>query len=480
MGVRGWFFSSIHCPSLMNKVREWIEERENRFRDRRIGKRLSLSPAIAEAVTFLDKPGQIRWGGFLTRIAGLPGVESSSGNTVEILSDSESSLSAMEAAVDAASTRVWLETYIFDSSEDVAGRMVEALIRAAKRGCDVVLVVDYIGSSGLVRWKKILEKNGVQVVLFNPFPWSHWLDGTVPKSVGPIPFRNHRKTLVADEIGFCGSMNIQGGFFDLNVRITGPAVAHLANVFRDSLAESGVGVERPPMTEPAPTGSSYVQVLQSNVRRERSAIQKALAKQIRTATTEVRVASSYFMPPGFLKRALLKAANDEKTDLKILVSGTTDFFPVPGDLLAQTHALRRFVGRNTTDVYLYSAAHMHAKFTVVDNVFACVGSYNFDWFSSRRNLEAAVGVFDKNVAQDLTNLHEKLCQNSVKATQQDGMYFQNPIARSVCWLAYLVMKYSGRNWFDGFDAYSQVNVGEARAVPFYFGRPDILAACHRF
>lgn len=456
---------------VMNKAREWVLDKKDRIRPRP-----ELDPDISRAISFLPTSGQTRWGSFLHRISVLPGVESSGGNAVQVLEGGESTLLSMEQAIDAANTRVWLETYIFDSSDEVAGRMVAALVRAARRGCDVILVADYIGSGGLVRWKGQLENAGVCVVLFNPFPWSHWLDGSVPRSVGPIPFRNHRKTLIADEVGFCGSMNIQGeakgGFFDLNVRIAGPAVAALANVFRDSLEESGVGVERPPIPEPAAGGTSYVQVLQSNVRRERKAIQKALARQIRTATNEVRVASSYFMPPGFLKRALLKAAEDENVGLKILVSGTTDFFPVPGDLLAQTHALSRFVGK--TDVYLFSAAHMHAKFSVVDKVFACIGSYNFDRFSSRRNLEAAVGVFDPTVAAELSHIHERLAQASVRAVPGET----GCLARTVCWLAYLVMKYSGRNLFDGFDAYS--SPGDAKSMPFFFARPDLFAGTYRF
>jgi cardiolipin synthase A/B len=460
----------------MTSLIQWIREKKTPR---------AIPSDIDSAVHAFPGTDETRWGRFLTTVAALPGVESSGGNSVEILEGGEPTLIEMERAIDAAKTRVWLETYIFDSSPEVAGRIVQGLIRAAQRGCDVVLVVDYIGSGGLVEWKDKLRENGVEVVLFNPFPWSHWLDN-VPKSVGPIPFRNHRKTLIADNVGFCGSMNIQrevgdGSFFDLNAKISGPAVAHLANVFRDSLEESGLGITRGPIEVPAPTGSSYVQVLQSNVRRDRKAIQKALARQIKESRFEVLVASSYFMPPGFLKRALLGVATkrDHSPSLSILVSGTTDFFPVPGDLLAQTHALSRFIERKNTSVFLYSASHMHAKFTVVDSTFVCLGSYNFDRFSSRRNLEAAIGVFDPEVAGKVRQIHRRLSANSALGTREDSMYFHNPIARGVCWIAYLVMKYSGRNLFDGFDAYGKNERMEQKRL-LYFDRPEIFAAAHPF
>ena len=419
----------------------------------------------------------------------------SNGNSVSILEAGTETIESMISAIDNAVTRVWLETYIFDGS-DVAERVTHALLRAKKeRGCDVVVIMDYIGSLDY-KWRAELEAAGIPVVLFNPFPWSHWTVGNgVPKSVGPVPFRDHRKILIADNVGFCGSMNIQGetvpkpgeehpGFYDLNARIEGPAVGHLGNVFIDSLEESKMGVVRLPFKTPCvAAGSSYVQVLQSNVRKQRRAIQKCLAKQIREAEHEVRIASSYFMPPGFLKRALLGLGKKEGRVCSIVVSGTTDFFPVPGDLMAQTHALSRFINKPNTHISLYSDSHMHGKFTSVDKLFVQIGSYNFDRFSARRNLESAIGVFDSDVVAQVNRIHDKLVQQSHPACD-DGLYFRNPVARFVCWVAYFVMKTSGRNVFDGFDAYAassddRVNKGR-KEWTLKLGRPDILSTGYPF
>ena len=430
-----------------------------------------------------------KWGRFLQKVESLEGVESSAGNKIEILESFET-IGPMIEAIDSAVERVWVETYIFDDSECVARRVTDALIRAKQRGCDVVVIMDYIGSLSYP-WRKELEGFGIPVVLFNPFPWSHYLDRDVPKSVGPVPFRDHRKILIADEVGFCGSMNLQGdviakqgeenpGFYDLNARIEGPAVSHLGNVFIDSLEESKVGIVRHPFDPPAPKGTAYVQVLQSNVKKQRRAIQKALASQIKAADSEVRVASSYFMPPGFLKRALL-SCKDKKCE--ILVSGTTDFFPVPGDLMAQTHALSRFVNRPGTKVNLYSKSHMHAKFTAVDNLFVQLGSYNFDRFSARRNLESAVAVFDSEIATQVSEIHRRLCAEGNVATDEGMLYFKNPVARFFCWLAYFVTKTSGRNLFDGFDAYAvsdQENVARRQRRSLLFARPEQVAVGLRF
>ena len=425
-----------------------------------------------------------KWGRFLQKMSEVDGVEVSDGNKVELLVGGEETVNSMLQAIENAEERVWIETYIFDDSLHVARKFVDALLDAKSRHCDVVVIMDYIGSLSFP-WREELESAGIPVVLFNPFPWSHYVtsptDLPIPKSVGPVPFRDHRKILIADSVGFCGSMNIQGenvvpptpqndsiypGFFDLSAKLQGPCVAHLANVFRDSLEESKVGVLRGPIAVPPKAGSSYVQVLQSNIRKQRKSIQKVLATQIKSASKEVRVASSYFMPPGFLKRALLSS----KTSTKIIASGTTDFTPIPGDLWAQTHALSRFQNRPKTTVSLYSKSHMHAKFTSVDSLFVCLGSYNFDRFSSRRNLESAIGVFDREVASQASAIHERLCVESVCAGVENYR-----LSKFLHWLAYLVMKTSGRNFFDGFDKAIDETAERRRCSLLRFARPEIVA-----
>jgi cardiolipin synthase len=471
------------------------------FRNRETRFSLDITRALESNISSRNFPNlsdseisrlQSKWGRFLARVASLPGVGSSGGNSVEILEAGDKTVKSMIEAIDGAKDRVWLETYIFDDSEIVARRVVDSLIRAKQRGCDVVVIMDYIGSTAF-KWRRDLENENIPVVLFNPFPWSHLLDASVPKSVGPIPFRDHRKILIADKVGFCGSMNIQGDtvvregemhplFYDLTAKIVGPSVLHLANVFIDSLDESGTGITRTCQKvefEQTFPDDVYIQVLQSNVRKQRRSIQRALARQIKEAESEVLVASSYFMPPGFLKRALL--APSRKVACNILVSGTTDFFPVPGDLLAQTHALSRFVKKDdNTRVHLYSLSHMHAKFTAVDKLFVQLGSYNFDRFSSRRNLEVAVGIFDHRVTSQVAQIHHRLESESNLATD-DGIYFRNPLARFICWMAYTVMKHSGRNLFDGFDAYAnQKSVVRKKEWTLFFGRPEIIASSLKF
>jgi len=83
----------------------------------------------------------------LWRIAGADG---SSGNQVALLLDGPATFNAMVELIDRAEESVALESYIFRSDE-VGARVAEALGRAAARGVDVRVLVDWIGIRGTSR-----------------------------------------------------------------------------------------------------------------------------------------------------------------------------------------------------------------------------------------------------------------------------------------------------------------------------------------
>jgi len=399
----------------------------------------------------------------------------SSGNQVSVLEGGDACFPEMLAAIKSAKARVWCESYIFDASP-VGLMFFSALLDAARRGCDVILLVDYVGSFGLnIKNHRVSELRhaGASVVFFNPL---------LPASacVGPASFRDHRKILVCDEVGFCGGMNIHeevgeqkfgtSKFYDVHAKLEGPCVADLADVFLDSLCETGGEVSRPAMSRPGKLpGGVYVQILQSNVRRRRRTLQEVIERAIDSADESLYVTTAYFFPPGFLRRALQRAPQ-RGVQLSLLLSGSSDFYPLPGDLLAQTHFLRRFL-RDTREVEdrvtvsLYDKRHMHAKHMSVDGVFSTIGSFNFDLYSARRNLEVGVSVFDRSVARELQSLHLRKAQESQRTTLDDWTY-NNPAVRIACAIAYGTIRISGRNVFDGLDCFQRKWLVRKAALTF--------------
>ena len=97
--------------------------------------------------------------------------------------------------------------------------------------------------------------------------------------------------------------------------------------------------------------------------RYRCSLLQVIEKSIDAADESVLLTTAYFFPPGFLKTALMRVPA-RGARLSLLLSGSSDFYPLPGDLLAQTHFLRNFL-RDTPSqrvkVHLYGHRHMHAK-----------------------------------------------------------------------------------------------------------------------
>ncbi len=123
-------------------------------------------------------------------------------NQVSLLQNGEVYFPAIEAALDRAIDKIYLEAYIF--TYDATGRRIaKALKRAAVRGVITHLLIDGFGSIGLP--KSIvddLETAGVMVLKFRP--------KTSPWTLHRRRLRRlHRKIVVVDrEIAFVGGINI--------------------------------------------------------------------------------------------------------------------------------------------------------------------------------------------------------------------------------------------------------------------------------
>ena len=203
-----------------------------------------FNPSLVSKISDLPFSSQLllRWRRILHSLLPLGG--SSSGNRVTVYADGDDAFEAMWAAIASAQHSIRMETYILEP-DSIGVRTMQLLGEAARRGVDVTLIYDSVGSAALLTNWGLLEElaqGGAKVVQFNPilsWPWRRRL-----------LFRNHRKVLVVDErVGFTGGMNIGreycgkrlGGthqFRDTHLKVEGPAVFDLLSVFEDSYTEA--------------------------------------------------------------------------------------------------------------------------------------------------------------------------------------------------------------------------------------------------
>ena len=147
---------------------------------------------------------------------------------------------------------------------------------------------------------------------------------------------------------------------------------------------------------PPPTTGSFLQVLSSNSRENKRAIQKALSETIDLAQKHVYLTSPYFLPPLSIRQAIIRAAK-RGVDVRILTAGKSDIYLITS---ASAHIYGLFL-RNGVRVYELQSQELHAKTVTSDGAVAMVGSYNLDNLSYKHNLEANLNLVDTDLAIQL-------------------------------------------------------------------------------
>lgn len=397
----------------------------------------------------------------------------------------------MWEAIRTAKHRVWITTYIL-KPDAVGLKFIEELTNAAKRGVQVAFIYDHFGSFGFSESHfEELRAAGATVLCFNSInSIANFFRFDLRSNY--VLYRNHRKILVVDnDVGFCGGMNIAGDycgediggngrFRDTHSRIVGPGVAHLAEVFLSTLqtmqkqnvagwpevmkrclkmAEDLPAPKIPPILPgtaslsqpefrpivetivkgtrtramvPLPTQGSFLQVLSSNSRENKKAIQKALSETIDLAQKHVYLTSPYFLPPLTIRQAIIRAAK-RGVDVRILTAGKSDIRFITS---ASAHIYGVLL-RNGVRIYELHNQELHAKTVSSDGAVAMVGSYNLDNLSYKHNLEANLNLVDSRLAVQIERqFFEDL--KSAKEVIRDRWENRSIFKRAYHWLVYAI------------------------------------------
>jgi cardiolipin synthase A/B len=341
------------------------------------------------------------------------------GNRVNLLVDAKEAYPKMLEAVDRAERTVLLDSYIFN--DDAAGEMFKAaLVRAAKRGVRVYLIVDAVGTLSVPEeFFDDMRRAGVHVLHYRS--WAPWR-----RSFG-ILRRNHRKMLVADgRVGLAGGINIGAewldasegglGWHDIHVRVEGPAVRELSKLAMSTWHGHGNIMLDPKVFLPKTPvcGSEYVHIIGSKERKKRKVIRQSYLKAIRQAKSYIYIANAYFLPDRGFRRALRNAVR-RGVDVRVMV-------PENGDILSVQFAVQALFGRLMragVRLFLWQDAVLHAKTAVIDGQWATVGSFNIDRRSWTMNLEVNVNVVGPRISNRLREVFLKDQQRCIELTFEE-------------------------------------------------------------
>lgn len=403
------------------KLRANLEMAKSGLREERL-----ITPRTRELLNELS-PAEQAGMELLSRINELA---MSSVESTRLLVDGTEFFPALIQRIGEAKLHIHIEFFIW--RDDHRGQeMRDHLVAAAKRGVEVRVLVDQIGSLGLTRrFFRPLEEAGGRFAWFRTaHPFRHrWA----------FHLRNHRKLQIIDgRIAFVGGMNMAreyagedpkiGPWRDVQIELIGGAAKKLQMVFADDWYFATEKKLLDPGYYPRPTTKQrrLVQAMPDGPDSEEDPIQMSIVTLLNAAEQRIWLTAGYFAPKEPLLTAL-KLAGARGVDVRLLISRKSD------------HPLLVNVGRSYYEellqfgvkIYEYDRGINHAKVTLIDDDWLMVGSANFDVRSMRLNFELNVLVHDPERAAELG-----------RVLQNDFELDSHPILRE---------KFLQRSWWQRF------------------------------
>ena len=362
--------------------------------------------------------------GALAVAARTTGMPPTTGNACDLLAENAFAFVEIAQAIRAATRSIWVEKYIIRG--DTTGRQfLQLLTERARAGVEVRLLQDAVGSFWLGRRELAqLRTAGARVEEFLPL--------NPLRRRWAVHLRNHRKLIVIDgRVAFTGGMNIGDEyagrvrssellFRDTHLRVVGPAVTQLGEVFAEDWEfATGEALALPPSTRG--NGDETVSVTPSGPDQEHNASAFVYFAAIASAERTCYLTSPYFVPDEPLVRALSTAAM-RGVDTRILVPHRNDVRLVAAAARSYYQPLLECGVR----IFEYLPSMLHAKTLAIDSRLGIVGSANADVRSFGLNFELGVVVESRAIAEELDERFQDGVKQAHEVTLQQ--------VRQVPWL----------------------------------------------
>jgi cardiolipin synthase len=338
------------------------------------------------------------------------------GNGITIYTNGAEFYPAMLESISSATRSVHLECYIFQPGR-IADQFIEALSDRARKGLNVTIVVDAIGSFNLWgRPVKRLRAAGCRIHSYQRLRWY---------SLARINNRTHRELLVVDgRIAFAGGAGIADWWAypkgrrppwrDTMAKFEGPIVAALQGVAAENWLECCgeilTGPEYFPNLDKA--GDTTAFVIRSSPSDRATASRVSFQLLMEGADQHVSISTPYFLPDRALRRALTDIAS----------RGVAVTVVVPGRHTDQRWvrlASRRMWGELLAAgirIFEYKATMTHAKIMVIDGLWSVLGTTNIDNRSFEHNDEINVALLNRQVAERLLVDYQRDIRDSEEVT----------------------------------------------------------------
>lgn len=370
------------------------------------------------------------------------------GHNIELIRSGEHYFRTCEKIIDEAEKYIHFQTYIVD--DDKTGRqIIDALVRAAKRGVRVYFLLDaYGGRSFSKNMIKKVEDAGILFRKFSPV--------FITKGFH-LSLRLHHKILLADGlVSVIGGMNIANRYrgtpakkewLDFAVLIKGPELVQILSILKKLWNKTFLSAHEK-SREVIHSPSLYredvsIRVLQNNWYRNKIEILKSYRQAIRRSKNHMIIFASYFFP-GRYERKLLREAGRRGVDIKIVLSAVSDTWLFDRANIFLYHSMLK----NGIRVFEYLPSVLHAKVFTVDGVWSTIGSYNLNHLSDYGSVETNVDILDVAFTEYFDHLLTDIIENDCRElTMTEYTRRKNWHNMTLGWIAYQLMRFMMRIMF---------------------------------
>jgi cardiolipin synthase len=373
------------------------------------GLTLALWSAERGRATHLQVKNQGELRAMLPSIVGLTQSSLEQGNRVELLENGDGFFPLLLRDIAAARESIHIESYIWWKGE-ICNQVAKALADKARQGVEVRLLVDASGGHKMDdNLRELMLRAGCQVRPFHPLRFSN---------LGRLNNRDHRKEAIIDgRIGYIGGYGFakewtghaqdKEHWRDTGVRVEGPIVNRLQSAFAENwVEETGeipAGLKYFPPPQPG-GGNTPAHLAYTSPTGSVSSVQVLYYLAIVSAKKSILIQNPYLLPDDDALAALA-AAVKRGVDVRVMVPATSST-----DSPIVQHASHHQFGallKAGVKIWEFQRTLLHQKIIVVDGVWSCVGSTNFDDRSFQLNDEISMGILDPQIAAQLTAAFEE-------------------------------------------------------------------------
>jgi cardiolipin synthase A/B len=332
--------------------------------------------------------------------------EEASAASAEVLVEGESFYPPMLADIEAAQTSVHINQFGFRPGV-VGDRFADALIRKAKEGVAVRLVVDRQGSAPEEAAREHYERltaAGIEVCVVRATkprsaPRVLGADGDLNWNLSGLGHIDHRKVVLVDgRIGWVGGAGIEdhfqdGRFHDLFLRVTGPVVSQLQLVFVASFRWLGGEIPAEELDGLFPEGDAgeIPAVVLHNAPGKYRPITDQIARMLDGARETLDVVNPYVADKAMIERIIAAAHRGASVRLFVPASPNNKACAA-----AQRHHHPALLDAGVR--ILGHPKMLHAKAFVRDGEEVLAGTCNLEAWSLKRFFEIDVRVRSRELA----------------------------------------------------------------------------------